>query len=757
MHDTGNKNRKGTNVMGMAASQARFLGLTARKNNVEYEGQQINQQRTMLSNETANYYNDLLGMSVPVPPSVADYTKTVYSFVDGALTNSISSMIAQPNGEYLISYTSNWIDDFAAVSASSSIVTRILDNTQTSANKGAISGSDISDIVRLGSDSYSYKGLSLYLKEFTAENMPESLKNAGMQAGEYYYYTEKTSGGNVTHYISKEDLEGNNAKLNYNVKQQANVSNVSSNGTAPFVYSYGTHALTAQTFSDTDEYPVKPDGLSAGRYYAYTADNETHYFSREAIELQDVHRVYTFTYNDETLKPKKYNENDLPKKQVVEVDIDGNDLQPNTTYYKFTDNEGNVRYVSEDNTNLIKDANNVVIAYDGGNGNIYNNITEITAKANINEYPKRDVVAKDIKGNELVAGQEYCTYYTTDSNNNQVANYILVSDIINNAPANFSSEFSYVYGGEKLEIYAADDEANNRIPDGYGEGDYHYGEHYFKSKFVENENYANVSDSKYSKALEIAYWIDNGKASLNNGVSQIDNFKSVENYTYNVGAKTFRVMGSQILQTELRDTDEYYKTLSDEQIEKLLAEEDKYEEILNKQYGADSQWMVRYVHNTTSNTWEPIFTKLNTLGQTIYSDNGASLSNIPMYKIGSAQKNEEIKNVKARFEQDSTGRIINVTLRPGEKDEVTYAVSTNTVTDQAKYDDAMNQYEYDKAKYDQAIQETNAKIEIIQAEDKNLELRLKQLDTEQDAIQTEMDAVQKVIEKNTESTFKTFG
>ena len=89
--------------------------------------------------------------------------------------------------------------------------------------------------------------------------------------------------------------------------------------------------------------------------------------------------------------------------------------------------------------------------------------------------------------------------------------------------------------------------------------------------------------------------------------------------------------------------------------------------------------------------------------------------------------------------------------------KVTYAVTTNTVTDQAKYNDAMNQYEYDKYEYDQSIQNINAKIEVIQSEDKNLELRLKQLDTEQDAIQTEMDAVQKVIEKNTESTFKTFG
>ena len=128
-----------------------------------------------------------------------------------------------------------------------------------------------------------------------------------------------------------------------------------------------------------------------------------------------------------------------------------------------------------------------------------------------------------------------------------------------------------------------------------------------------------------------------------------------------------------------------------------------------------------------------------------------------IYKIGSATKTEEIKGIEARFEQDATGRLINVTLRPGQADETTYAVTTNTSTDQAAYDDAMNQYEYDKYQYDQSIQEINSKIEIIQAEDKNLELRLKQLDTEQDAIQNEMDAVQKVIEKNTESTFKTFG
>ena len=395
--------------MGMAASQARFLGLTARKTNVEYEGQQINQQRTTLSNQSANYYNQLLGMSVPVPPSVADYTKTVYTFEDGSLSNSISSMIAQSNGTYLISYTSSWTDDFAAVSAGQSIVTRTLNDD----------------------GSFSYNVGAKKLRELTDE--------LTFSAQEYY----------------------------------------------------------------DDGNPVG-DPVS-GLFY----DKET----------------------------KKY-------------------------------------------------------------------------------------------------------YRDYDEQNNTYSNeYVPASDNV-----------------------------------------------------------------KYTCDFD----------------------------------------------------DEYLKTLSADQIANLKEEEKKYMEILNEQYG-DAEWMVRYVQNTSTKTWSPYFVKKDVLDSAIYSDTGSSQSNIPAYTIGSAQKTEEVKGVTARLEQDSTGRIINVTLNPGQEDEVTYAVTTNTLTDQAKYDDAMNQYEYDKYQYDQAIQEINAKIEIIQAEDKNLELRLKQLDTEQDAISTEMDAVQKVIEKNTESTFKTFG
>ena len=385
--------------MGMAASQARFLGLTARKNNVEFEGQQINQQRTTLSNQSANYYNDLLGMAVPVPPSVDDFTKTVYSFEDGALTNQITAMIAQPNGDYKVSYLRQWVDDFSVVSAATSIV-----NT-----------------------------------------------------------SDKTTG---PYYVGSQELRSM------------------------------TNPLKMQLIDDS---------------------------------------------------------------------------------------------------------------------------------------------------------------------------------------------------GNKTDIY-------------YNKAD---------GKFY--------SDSGFST-----------EASLENG--------------------------------KLTSDDEYLKTLSEDQLKNLLKEEQEYLQLLQAKYGT-GDYMVRYVKNSTTEEWNPYFYRAQDLATAIYDENGNSQSNINCYKIGSETKSEEVKAVgDCKIEKDSSGRYINLTMPQHDKDgnkvsgsEITYALTTSTVTDQAKYEDAMNQYEYEKYQYDQAIQEINSKIEIIQSEDKNLELRLKQLDTEQKAISTELESVGSVIQKNTESSFKTFG
>ena len=182
---------------------------------------------------------------------------------------------------------------------------------------------------------------------------------------------------------------------------------------------------------------------------------------------------------------------------------------------------------------------------------------------------------------------------------------------------------------------------------------------------------------------------------------------------------------------------------------------------LQDKYGTN-EWYIRYITNTSTGEEVPYFYKKadieNNSDKT--DENGNILSNINCYTIGSDTKVREVKAVEnCMVERDSSGRFISISIPndDGTGTYSTYTLTTTTTTDQDAYNDAMNEYEHEKYLYDQAIDQINAKIEIIQAQDKNLELRLKQLDTEQDAIQTEMDAVQKVIEKNTESTFKTFG
>lgn len=114
----------------------------------------------------------------------------------------------------------------------------------------------------------------------------------------------------------------------------------------------------------------------------------------------------------------------------------------------------------------------------------------------------------------------------------------------------------------------------------------------------------------------------------------------------------------------------------------------------------------------------------------------------------------EIKETnKALLETDGNGRFKTVKF---DDDSITYTLNCEEVSDEDAYNDAMNSYYHDVAVYEKRIADINAQTEVIQQQDRTLELRLKQLDTEQNALQTEMEAVKKVISKNVEMTFKTF-
>lgn len=129
-------------------------------------------------------------------------------------------------------------------------------------------------------------------------------------------------------------------------------------------------------------------------------------------------------------------------------------------------------------------------------------------------------------------------------------------------------------------------------------------------------------------------------------------------------------------------------------------------------------------------------------------------ANLRSYYAADVEEQNISENKKAYLETNDSGRFTSIKLE--EYDDQEFQLHAETTTDQLAYEDAMNQYAYDINVYEKQIQDINAKTEIIQQEDRTLELRLKQLDTEQEALQTEMDAVKKVIDKNIEQTFKTF-
>lgn len=116
--------------MGLAASQTRFLTLTARKSNIEFQGQQINQQRTVLANQSSDLYSRMLELQVPVPPSMTngDYynvSQEFYNPLTGLNTELVSnpSLVYNDNGtdtiafQFTTAYTENGVDKQGSINS----------------------------------------------------------------------------------------------------------------------------------------------------------------------------------------------------------------------------------------------------------------------------------------------------------------------------------------------------------------------------------------------------------------------------------------------------------------------------------------------------------------------------------------------------------------------------------------------------------------------------------------------------------------
>ena len=176
--------------MGMSASQARLLSLTARQSNLEFEGQQINQQRTNLSNQSANYYNSLLTMNVPTPPSTDDYTTIQYQFVIGGNEATVTQVLPQDNlGNYLVEYTTT----LASIGVQENQAYKITASANNSAVKtGALRDVDSTDPTEVYNAELQY-----YVQSFREDDQHGTL-TALTNKSDRYDKTRLT--GNVTYY-----------------------------------------------------------------------------------------------------------------------------------------------------------------------------------------------------------------------------------------------------------------------------------------------------------------------------------------------------------------------------------------------------------------------------------------------------------------------------------------------------------------------------------------------------------------------------
>ncbi len=590
--------------MGMAASQARYLALVARKSNCEYEGQQINQARTVLSNQTANLFNQMLGLSVPVPPSTQDFTKMQYSFTDGINESTIDSwqQLASPEEDYnyVINYHYN-ADVYTGsqkkmndpkVQFSGSIPT---DSTAYAAQISAIQEAQ-KEIADAQAD-YDEK-LAAYQTKLS-------------EASKLQSYADSLTSANV-----------NNATLNDDGTFTVSTTQVDDNGY--LIYESAAGSDLYRFYKDGNFYIRVEDGAGG---YTYNLDETEDKSQYTPVSDQKTYTPYA-SLSDADKQILTSAVEALKANGALEEDFDLNDV-----YY---------------------DTANQTIAFESDLGSLIGVGTG--TKTLLPLYYMDDPAGKD----------DTATWKSINGMNDEIANLKALSDTAK----------------ARLDLAQATFDAMS-VP-----------------SYIGNCQLNALSELTADQMAEIAQVIKDMQAqgietNLTKCFDTLDGTYNAD--TYSGGIYSFTQNGVT-----------YYTTYYD------LAETANSGTGINH---IDNQQKLAYYNATY------VSTKIE-------------------------------KTEKALLETDGQGRFTSV--RIGD-DTITYTLNMETITDDVAYQDAMNQYYYESAQYDKMVQDINAKTSLIQQEDQQLELRLKQLDTEQNALSTEIDAVSKIVKDNVEDSFKTFG
>ncbi len=581
--------------MGMAASQARYLALVARKSNCEYEGQQINQARLALSNQSANLFNQMLGLSVPVPPSTSDYTKKQYSFTDGVNNAVIETwhQLAQPDSEgynYVVDYYYN-AEEFHG--------------SQKKMNDPQVQFSLPN--VAISSD-YSIQVANIQAKLKEIEELKKAHETAKTEYSQLYNNSKKIS-----------------------------------------------------TYQDRDTY------IDIQKYVK-SEDGNTYTITRAQTETDDDGNVYELWGNDsdstiyKNIKDKKfYTKNDDGTYTAYTDSTDGYTLQTeDITFTKYDSTAEGLPEGIADAINVLKECDSSIKPEDI----FYTSDGTLVLKSDIEKL---------VGGGEGTGTMTYLPAYHITGDSDTEGGWRSTSSVANELETLRAEQIS---AQSALDLAEAQYKLMN-VPE-----------------YIGNTKLTALTELTESQISAIKQIIADMKEQDVN--TNFTNYFNPDTNEYSGGIYSFTLNGVT-----------YYTTYDD------LAES--------------------YINGTGINNID-------------------DQPKLAYYTAGYITQ-KVTKQEKAILETDSSGRFTSIRLGD---DTIKYTLNVETITDDAAYQDAMNQYYYDNAKYDKMVQDINAKTSLIQQEDRTLELRLKQLDTEQNALSTEIDAVAKVVKDNVEKSFKTF-
>jgi len=612
--------------MGMAASQARYLTLSARKTNTEYEGQQLNQQRLNIANQSADLFNQMLTMSVPTCPDSNDFTTLQYSWSDGINDEVISDFyqISIPNEDYNYVVTSYHYENV-------------------------------------------YTGQS---KRMNAPEIQHSKKNQFTDKPDKQYAVKQST-------YHKESLPGAGDDSYTVVVERGTGTN-----TVTSTHVFKRMDKTIDNVEEIDAFTKRTAQITAGDKATYTP----------AVP------------QDNTTTPPTPAQ---PAKWHFDSDIEFKKVKINNPSFDPTQKQSA--------TNMPYQEVDITIAAN----------TDFE-KIDFEDEMQRDKIAQllAVYGDKYDADKAYYAADTgeVDAAGNKIYAFICGEDM--DAASGSQGDIS------KVEVRTGD-------------------------------NTAYYTDGTYILTAGELSAIDLTDPAEANWLNDIFFHREENNPTYS----NFEAVGNCTLNAVSLDT---YNSNEDMQIEIQQVIKDMKKGGNNVAYGnlsacfdPDTGEYIGgiYSFKMFDHTYYTTTADLEEAVKGAYKDNAIATNGIDAQNkfcyYTSTYINTKIADTKkALMETDGKGRFSTVKF---EDDDTVYTLNCETITDEEAYRNAMNAYFYKQEQYDKAVADINAKTEIIQAQDRELQLRLEQLGTEQTALQTEMEACQKVVSKSIESTFKTFG